>query len=190
MDQGTEEEKECPPFPSSQSRIKFTLLCSLIFLCCLPWYLPFSSLGSLVLDLLHHELAAKSWDLPVRVYRLFIIWLVSWVAKQGKPNSVFELTSQIQFSMVCTLSNDVKMLTTEVEPQVTGQWFHCNEIRILWGCKSIKLNIPRYGWKGCANQKINSSQKQKQTFGSRKLAFLTFWVILDKKTDRDSSYKF
>ena len=139
MDQGTWEEKECPPFPSSQSPIKFTLLCSLIFLgclpclvprphfssqpkrfgsrgpCknvrpfparsprishrnkltemdwdnavqglgnCLPWYLLFSSLGSLVLDLLHHELAAKSWDLPVRVYRLFIIWLASWVAKE------------------------------------------------------------------------------------------------------------
>ena len=83
MDQGTEEEKECPPFPSSQSPIKFTLLCSLIFLCCLPWYLPFSLLGSLVLDLLHHELAAKSWDLPVRVYRLFIIWLASWPGGVG-----------------------------------------------------------------------------------------------------------
>ena len=124
-------------FPSSQSPIKFTLLCSLNFLCCLPWYLLFSSLRSLVPDLLHHELAAKSWDLPVRVYRLFIIWLASWVTiRKGKPpNSVLKLTSQLQFSMVCTLSNDVKMLTTQVKQQATGEWFHCNKIRILWGCK-------------------------------------------------------
>ena len=33
---------------------------------------------------------------------------------------MLELTKELQFSMVCTLKNDVKMFKTQVEPQATG----------------------------------------------------------------------
>ena len=188
MDQGTEEEKECPPFPSSQSPIKFTLLCSLIFWGCLPCLVPrphfssqpkrFGSRGpcenvrpfpARSPQIRHrNKLTERPYRDQATVYPdicFFLHWgawswtyctmswqlnpgiclleytgflLFDWLHEQlrkGKPNSVFELTSQLQFSMVCTLSNDVKMLTTQVEPQVTGEWFHCNKIRIIWGCK-------------------------------------------------------
>ena len=47
--------------------------------------------------------------------------------------------------MVCTLGNDFKMFKTQVEPQATDQWFHCNVLNIIFDIISMANKSTEYG---------------------------------------------